>query len=373
MLGLYIHIPFCDTICPYCDFCKRVSSKNVKTKYIKALSEEMKCKKLDKYTFDTLYIGGGTPSSLQGEDLEYMFQSLNTYIDFTRIKEFTFECNPLDITVELCALLAKYHVNRVSIGVQTFQKHLQDRIKRHITPRQLQEKLILLKQFQITNINIDMMFAIPGESFVDLKLDLQTIKELDIQHISYYSLILEEHTLFYHLVQRKQLELMDETLETNMYHHICHSLEKMGFKRYETSNFAKKGYESIHNLIYWNCEEYIALGLGASSYYHSIRSTTTSNMQDYLEGLRHNHIILEEETELSIEEKMKEIVILGLRKKDGIDEKKFFQLFHINIKNQFQSIPSLIEEKMLIEKNNHLYIPQRYVYITNHIILKILK
>lgn len=372
MLGLYIHIPFCNSICPYCDFCKRVSSEKVKQTYLKALLEEMKIKKLDAYAFDTLYIGGGTPSSLQIDDLEKLFQSLSKYIDLKSMKEFTFECNPLDITPKLCTILAKYHVNRVSIGVQTFQKKLQRVINRYITIEEIKEKISLLQSVKITNVNIDMMFAIPSQSFSDVESDLKKLLELDIQHISYYSLILEEHTIFSHLQKAHKLECIDEKLEAKMYHHICHTLEKGGFNRYETSNFSKKGYESLHNLIYWNCEEYIALGLGASSYYHSIRSTTTTHMQNYLDGIQKNVVVLQEEIKLSIEDKMKETVILELRKKEGIDEKKFYQLFHIDIKCKFQSIYSLIGDGLLVEEKNYLFIPQKYVYITNHIILKII-
>lgn len=372
MLGLYIHIPFCDAICPYCDFCKRVSTNELKNKYVKALLEEMKLKKLDKYSFDTLYIGGGTPSSLTIEQLETLFIALNQYIDLKNLKEFTIECNPENIITEYAKVFKKYDVTRVSIGVQTFSTKLQNVIKRYITKEQLIEKIKILKEIGIDNINIDMMFAIPGETMEDLDNDLNTLKSLDIKHLSFYSLILEEHTIFHHLVNKNELTLIDETLETKMYHHLCHALDKMHFTRYETSNFSKKGYQSLHNLIYWNCDEYIALGLSGSSYQNSRRQKTTTNLSNYFEGIKNSNIILEEDVILDDNEKINEFLILGLRKKEGIDQNEFFKRFNIFLKDKFININDLIGEGLLVEKGDFIFVPQKYAYITNHIILKII-
>lgn len=372
MLGLYIHIPFCNQICPYCDFCKRVSTDKNKNNYLNALLEEMKLKKIDKYSFDTLYIGGGTPSSLTIEQLDTLFLALEKYIDLKNLKEFTFECNPEDITEKLANILKKYYVTRISIGVQTFTKKLQKIINRYITKSELIEKIDTLKMVGIDNINIDMMFAIPGETMEDLDNDLNTVKSLDIKHVSFYSLILEEHTVFNHLVNKNELTLVDEALETKMYHHLCNELEKIGLNRYETSNFAKKGYQSIHNLIYWNCDEYIALGLSGSSYYASHRFKTTTNLFDYFNGMKNGYIILEEDYFLDNDEKMNEFVILGLRKKEGINQNEFFKRFNIFLKDKFSNIDDLINKGLLVEKEDLIFVPQKYAYITNHIILKII-
>lgn len=372
MLGLYIHIPFCNKICPYCDFCKRVSTNEIKNNYIKAVLQEMKIKQLDKYAFDTVYIGGGTPSSLKIGQLEVLFSSLEKYIDLETLKEFTFECNPEDITKELANVLKKYAVTRVSIGVQTFVPKLQTTIHRYIKKSELTEKISYLKAVGITNISIDMMFAIPGEQMEDLEYDLTMIKNLDITHLSFYSLILEEHTVFHHLVSKKQLDLIDEELEAKMYHHICNALEKMNFTRYEISNFSKKGYQSIHNLIYWNCDEYMAIGTSGSSYYNNCRFKTTTKLSDYLNGVQNGEIILEEKVALDDNEKMNEFIILGLRKKEGINQNEFYKRFHINLKSKFNAITNLVSEGLLIENGNYIYIPQKHAYITNYIILKIL-
>ncbi len=372
MLGLYIHIPFCKKICSYCDFCKMVSSKNVRNNYLNALYEEMKLKKINNYQFDTLYIGGGTPSSLTIDELAYLFSSIEEYVDLKNLKEFTIECNPEDITDEFCKLIKKKYITRISIGIQTFNEDLQNIINRNFDFNSLKEKILLLRSHSFDNINIDMIYALPNQTKEMLDEDLNMLLQLDINHISYYSLILEKHTVLHHLLEKNKISLSSEKLENLMYHHICHILEKNGFKRYEISNFAKKGYQSLHNLIYWNCEEYIGLGLNSSSYYHNIRSTTTYQMKEYLQSVNNGEIALAEKNTLSKKDKMEEEVILGLRKKAGIDKKRFYNKYHLNIEDYFTNIPNLKKDGLLIEKNNHLSIPQKYVYITNHIILKII-
>lgn len=373
MLGLYVHIPFCKKICPYCDFTKRVSTQKTQEIYLNALCEEMKLKKLDQYAFDTLYIGGGTPSMLEIELLKKLFFHLDASIHLSSLKEITFECNPEDISKELCNVLQAFHVNRVSIGVQTFSPKLQNLIGRFTDVKTIQTKIQLLKEAKIDNINIDMMYALPGETMDDLNEDLEKVTSLDIKHLSFYSLILEEHTIFSTLVKKQQLTLIDENIEAKMYHHVVHFLDKYGLKRYETSNFSKNGYQSIHNLIYWNCEKYLALGLGASSYYNDTRFKTTTNLQQYIRLIDNQVIQLEEETILSIDDQMEERILLELRKKEGLDEGKFLNDFGIRVEEKFSRIPQLLEEELLIQKENHLAIPTRYAYITNHIILKIIE
>ena len=250
MLGLYVHIPFCNKICPYCDFYKLVASDNLKKKFVNALSQEMKIKNLDKYFFDSLYIGGGSPSCLKLDLLEELFSNLSHFIDLKNLKEFTIEVNPSDITEEMVILLSKYHITRVSIGIETFSPKLQKLINRFISYKELERKIHILHKYHIENINIDLMYALPSETFEDLDNDLKLITQLKPTHISAYSLILEERTIFYHLYVNNKLTLIDDKMESRMYHHVCNFLTKNGYFHYETSNFAKKGYESIHNRIY---------------------------------------------------------------------------------------------------------------------------
>lgn len=372
MLGLYVHIPFCNQICPYCDFCKRVSNPFYQKQYIDALLTEMKIKKLHQCAFDTIYIGGGTPSSLQIEELERLLLGIETNISLSKCQEFTIEVNPEDITEELVALLAKHHISRVSVGIQTFVPRLQQLIKRFTTLDEIKKKIALLHQAGIPNINIDLMYAIPGETLDDVIYDLRCVVSLPIQHISYYSLILEEHTIFYHLYQKQELVLVDETLEEKMYYTIIDTLQRHLFNHYETSNFSKIGYESKHNLIYWNCESYHAIGTSSSSYIDHHRSTTTRDFRSYITAIQNGKILLEEDQYIDELDAMQEEVILGLRKIQGICLATFQEKFQKSLLEVFPNIPLLIKEGLLEKKQNHIAIPYRYLYITNHILLKII-
>ncbi len=371
MLGLYIHIPFCKKTCPYCDFFKNVSGDAKKNIFVNALLEEMKIKKLSKYSFDTLYIGGGSPSCLPLFLLEKIFKQLDSYINLKQLREFTVELNPDDISEALVLLLKNYHVNRVSIGVQTFSPKLQHVIKRYITFDELATKLSLLRSHQLNNINLDLMYAIPGETMEDLDLDLNLLLKLQPTHVSAYSLILEEHTIFYHLYQKNKLTLVKDNEESKMYHHLCHILTNNHFFHYEISNFAIKGCESMHNLLYWNCDEYLALGPSASSYFNSYRFKNTSNMRKYLDGIASTKLVLDENEFISHDEKMKEELILGLRKSSGISVQKFKNKFSLDPIVVFPNIKKLLNEGLLKQKEDNIYIPQKHFYLTNHILVKI--
>lgn len=372
MLGLYVHIPFCNQVCPYCDFFKIVASKERKKMFVDALLAEMKLKNLHNYQFDTLYIGGGSPSSLEITMLEKILIRLDEVVNLALLKEFTIEVNPLEITEELIKLFVKYHVSRLSIGVQTLNPRLQKIISRPLTTELLQTKIAIVKKYGIANINLDLLYAIPSETWEEFSEDLEKITSFDVPHLSCYSLILEEHTIFYHQFQKKQLTLIDEKKEAKMYHHLCNFLKTQKFIHYETSNFARKGYESIHNLIYWNCDEYVALGPGASSYLDNYRFKTISNLQSYFEGLKNQTIILEEKIKITNKEKQKEAIMLGLRKCQGLSLTKFFEDFNVSIFEVFPAINQLLEEKLLKIKGDYLFIPNKYFYISNYIINKII-
>lgn len=370
MLGLYIHIPFCNQICPYCDFYKMVVTNKTKEKVLNALCEEMKIKKLHNYSFDCVYIGGGTPSSLDIKQLDFLLTQLKQLINLKSIKEFTIEVNPNDITIEFIKLCKKYHINRISIGVQTFQKRLQQIIKRPFNYDDLKSKIDMFRNNQINNINLDLIYAIPTQSFNELDSDLNLAIKLNPEHLSVYSLILEEHTEFYYQFSKGNLKLIDEDLEASMYDHILTKLKMNNYEHYETSNFAKKGYQSKHNLIYWNCDEYIGIGPSAASYINNYRITNYANLEKYFKSLK-NEISLEK-TFISKEESMKEFIMLGLRKVEGISQKMFFEKFQIDLKKQFPMIIELIREGSLLEENEFIKIKEDYFYISNYFIKKII-
>jgi len=348
--SVYIHIPFCKHICSYCDFCKLYYNKKWTNDYLNALEKEIK-EKYNGETIETIYIGGGTPSNLDINELKKLFSIVNIFK--TNLKEFTFECNVEDINEELLKFLKTTKVNRISIGVQTFNKNHLNYLNR-VNNIDIIEKINLVKKYY-KNINIDLMYAFKNETLNDLNNDLETILKLDIKHISTYSLIIEENTML-----RKEKPI-DEELDYEMYKLINEKLKK--YNHYEVSNFSKKGYESKHNLTYWNNEEYYGFGLGASGYINNIKYKNTKNIKEYI-----NNNYLLNENKLSVLEQMQNEMILGLRKLEGVNKQTFKQKYNKEIKEVFE-IENLLKEKKLIENEEYIFINKDYIYLSNEILI----
>lgn len=359
--GLYIHIPFCASICTYCDFPKRLcNNKKLENDYFTRLLEE-----LDSYAkyfnsnLNTIYIGGGTPNSASLENLERLFKKLKSF-NLDSIEEFSVETNPELITEEQALLFKKYGVNRVSMGVQSFLDKNLKVINRKHTKEDVVRDISILKKHGIDNINIDMMFGLPNQSINDLKEDIRFITSLDIKHISYYNLILEEKTILYHEVSQGVYTLPDEDVEADMFSEVIDSLGNKGFKQYEISNFSKDGFLSIHNLHYWSNNDYIGVGLGASGYLdNSLRYTNTFNLTKYIEGVK------PEITVLSLQDKKAEYIIMGLRKTSGISLDSYYETFGVKLTEEFD-IKDFIDEKLLtINQDNYLKFTQKGLMIGN--------
>ena len=345
MRGLYIHIPFCKRLCTFCDFPKRINQKEEVIKnYLNKLINEIAS--LEENDIDTIYIGGGTPNSLSLDDLEYLFKSIKKK-DFKKIIEYTIETNYELITKEQVELFAKYKINRVSIGVQTLnQNHAKD-INRYCNYEELKDKIRLLNNAGIVNINLDFIFGLPNETIDDVKYNLSCIKELNVKHISYYSLILEDKTVLSHQLQYNKTKIPDDTVTSNMYQLIIQELDKMGFHHYEISNFALKGYESKHNIIYWDLDEYIGLGVSAASYYKNKRIYNSKLITNYMFD---NDIIIDE---VPLEISKGEFFWLGLRKIDGVSLVKYKEKYNSNPFDDF-NINELINKKLLIIEDDYL-------------------
>jgi len=358
--SLYIHIPFCSSICSYCDFCKMYYNEKLVDSYLDSLEKEIN-NYYKKEVIATIYIGGGTPSSLNINQLKKLFTILKV-INTSSNLEFTFECNVNDINEELLDILKKNKVNRISIGIETVNDKFLKLIERYHTQEDVLEKIKLAKKY-FNNINVDFMYGFTGESIEELKQDLDFFEKLNVNHISIYSLILEPNTKLY----INNILPIDEELESNMYFYIISYLEKLGFIHYETSNFAKDQTYSKHNLTYWNNECYYGFGLGASGYIDNIRYTNTRSINKYLDGIYR----LEDEI-ITKETSMENEMILGLRKIKGVNKTDFERKYNCHIEDIFD-IEKLLENNMVEEKDQYLFIPRDKLYLSNSILVNFIK
>lgn len=354
--SVYIHIPFCNTICSYCDFCKMFYNKKYINDYLNALDYEIK-NNYKEEIIDTLYIGGGTPSVLSIDELSKLFEIIKVF-KLSNDYEFTIEVNVNDINKEKLDLFKKNNINRISIGVETVNEKFLSFLNRNHTKEEVINNVNLAKEY-FDNINIDLMYAFPNEVIDDVMKDLDFVINLNPTHISIYSLIIEEHTKIF----IDKVKPIDEDIESSMYYNIINKLEENNYHHYEISNFAKDGYKSRHNLVYWNNKEYYGFGLGASGYINNIRYTNTRSINKYL---NHEFIIEKEEMNDSINKENE--LIFGLRKIDGISKKEFHSKYKCDIQDSFD-VDNLIKEKLLIEDNDRIYIPKDKLYISNSILV----
>ncbi len=358
--SVYVHVPFCKSICSYCDFCKNFYDEKIVNKYLDALKKEIK-DNYKKEEVKTIYIGGGTPSSLSFENLSYLFEIIKR-INLSNDYEFTFECNYWDITDKLLTFLKRNGVNRLSIGIQTFHKKHEKTLNRKINKKEMIRCVNLAKKY-FQNINVDLMYAISGESIFDLKQDLNILKKLNVSHVSTYSLIIEKHT---NLALLNVREIDDDT-QAKMYKLIIKKLLKCGYTHYEISNFSKPGYESRHNLTYWNNEEYYGFGAGASGFLSGIRYDNTKSIFNYIKGKTKVY----HET-ISNDNLIKDEIMLGLRKIKGINKQRFKRKFNFDVKKVFD-LEIFLKNGLLKEDQKNVFIPEKYLFVSNEIILKVLE
>lgn len=345
----YVHIPFCTQICYYCDFSKVFIKNQPVDAYLQALIREFRS--YDITELRTLYIGGGTPTSISAVQLDYLLTELSRDLNLNTLEEFTIEANPGDLTVDKIEVLQKSAVNRVSLGVQTFNdKHLK-RIGRSHNEAQIHSTIDALKTAGFQNISIDLIYALPGQTMDDVRSNVAKALSLNIPHLSLYSLILEHHTVFMNKMRRGKLHLPTEDLEAEMFEYIISEMERNGFEHYEISNFTKPGFESRHNLMYWDNVEYYGVGAGASGYLDGIRYRNRGPIQHYLKGVSEGNARLSEEV-LSKNEMMEEELFLGLRKKEGVSIGKFEQKFGTSFEKRYGQIVQELQSDGLLKENN---------------------
>lgn len=326
-------------------------------KYLNALQKEITTNYQNEI-IKTIYIGGGTPSSLSSDELNKLFDIVKIF-KLDKDIEFTFECNVNDINNELLTILKDNGVNRISIGIESFDINNLKFLGRNHSYLEVKEKIDMIREKGFSNINVDLMYAIPGEDINILKDDIDKILSLGVEHISTYSLIIEDNTI----LGIKGIDYIDEDLDYEMYKLINKQLKNNGYKHYEVSNYSKEGYESKHNLTYWDNNEYYGFGLGASGYINNIRYDNTKSLNNYCNG---NYILNKEF--MSKEKNMENEMMLGLRKTSGVSTNTFYKKYGVKMEDVFD-INKLIEEGKLIKKDNNIYISDKYIYISNEILI----
>ena len=353
---IYIHIPFCTSICSYCDFPKLLYCNKYIDKYLDSLEKEIKSR-YNNELVKSIYIGGGTPTSLSYNELERLLIIINNF-NIDNDIEYTIESNVESLDIDKIKLLNKYNVNRVSLGVQSFDDNVLKELNRHHTKDDVYRVINELKKNNITNINIDLIYGV-NDNLDILKKDIEYFLELNIPHISCYSLIIENNTLF----GINNREYIDDNIDFDMYKYIEDKLTNNNYIHYEVSNYSKNGYQSIHNLNYWDNGYYYGFGMGSVSYIDNYRISNTKNLSKYLDNKYVDSNIYED-----IDTRISNTLILGLRKVKGINILDFKKKYNRDIIDLY-NIKELIDDNKLILDNNYLYINPKYFYLSNEILI----
>ncbi|MFK4965175.1 radical SAM family heme chaperone HemW [Lactococcus garvieae] len=358
----YVHIPFCSHICYYCDFAKVLMTGQPVEAYIDELLKEY-----DSYgisSLQTLYIGGGTPSVLPADQLEKLLTHLAKNLDLEELEEFTVEANPSDLTDEVLAVLAQSPVNRISLGVQSFDDKLLKKIGRTHTEEQVYSSIERLRAAGFENITIDLIYGLPNQTMEMVERDVQKFLELDLPHVALYSLILEDHTVFMNRQRRGRLRLPSDDRNADMYEYIIETLTAKGYSHYEVSNFGKIGYESKHNMTYWDNAEYYGIGAGASGYLEGIRYKNHGPVHHYL---REENKRVNEEV-LTRKQRIEEEMFLGLRKKNGVSIERFHKKFGQPLEEIYGTIiEELTFQKMLFEADGRIRMTEKGFELGNEV------
>ena len=357
----YVHIPFCTQICYYCDFSKVFIKNQPVDSYLEHLLQEFHSYDIQKLR--TLYIGGGTPTALSAPQLEVLLDGLTKNLDLSVLEELTIEANPGDLDEYKIAVLKNSAVNRVSLGVQTFDDKMLKKIGRSHLEKDINENIDRLKLAGFDNISIDLIYALPGQTMDQVKDNVAKAIALDIPHMSLYSLILENHTVFMNRMRRGKLPLPKEEVEAEMFEYIIAELERAGFEHYEISNFSKPGFESRHNLMYWDNAEYYGIGAGASGYVNGVRYKNHGPIRHYLKAVEEGNARINEE-HLSLREQMEEEMFLGLRKKTGVSKARFEEKFSTSFENLYgQVVRDLCHQGLLQVEGQQIRMTKKGLFL----------
>ncbi|WP_137788830.1 radical SAM family heme chaperone HemW [Bacillus sp. E(2018)] len=353
----YLHIPFCVQICHYCDFNKIFIHQQPVDEYLQSMKKEMihTTARFKDYEMETIFVGGGTPTSLSEQQLQTFLSDVNEVLGNRYLKEFTVEANPEQTTKEKIAVLKANGVNRLSIGVQAFQTSLLKKLGRTHNQEDVYSTIAEARKAGIDNMSIDLMFGLPGQTMDMFKESVEKALALEVPHISSYSLQIEKKTVFYNLAQKGKLILPEQELEAAMYEYLIEALDKKGFKQYEISNFAIPGFESKHNLQYWNNNEYFGIGAGAHSYVEGTRRRNAGPLKQYMNLVDEHGFPYIEEHQVPLVEKMEEEMFMGLRKQEGVSDKTFMNRYGRSMFDIYKEpIQRLIQKGWLQQRGDTL-------------------
>ena len=365
-VGIYVHIPFCKRKCDYCDFISYSNKDSKIEEYVESVKKEIELQKI-KSEITTVYIGGGTPSYIESKYIKDIINEVKKK-NISENSEITIEVNPGTVTLEKLKDYKSVGINRLSIGLQSAKNELLNQIGRIHDYEQFLEVYNMARKVGFKNINVDLMLGLPNQRISDLKETLEKVLKLQPEHISVYSLIVEDGTPIANKIEQGELELPEEELERNMYWYVKNTLELNGYKHYEISNFAKQGYESKHNVNCWNQQEYIGIGVAAHSYRDITRYSNTEQLGEYIrnvqrENLERNRIIHEIQKE---DDAKKEYMLLGLRQIEGVKISRFKEKFGDNPIYLFRNeLKKLVEEELINVDEDNIRLTNKGIDLAN--------
>lgn len=367
-LGIYVHIPFCKRKCNYCDFYSIKWNDEFENKYIKALLKEINSYGNMKYEVDTIFVGGGTPTIIKPENMEKIVVEIKNSFLVDDNSEISIEANPNTLTNDNLSIYKKIGINRLSIGVQSLNDEILKKIGRLHNGNDALDAIERAKSYGYENLNVDVMFNIPGQTVIDIEDTITKIIKHDVKHISFYSLKLEKGTPLYLMEKDKKIIMPGEDIEREMYYTGRKIMEDNSIMQYEISNFAKKNLECKHNLKYWNQEEYIGFGPAAHSFLNNERYSNASDINLYCNNAHQNIFNKTIQEVLDSDALIFEFIMLNLRLTDGLDLNKFKQKFDIDFYDKYEKqVKYLVENMLLVNNGNNIKLTKKGMDISNFV------
>ena len=373
--SIYVHVPFCKSKCYYCDFNSYAGYSGYIDLYFECLKKEIERlkNKLNGYTIKTIFIGGGTPSYVDASNIYNVLTSLYDNFDIAKDAEITIEANPGTLNYEKLSIYKKANINRLSIGLQSTNDYVLKKLGRIHTYKDFLDNFHLARKVGFTNISVDLMFGIPFQSYDDWKNSLRDVVKLSPEHLSCYSLTIEQNTVFGDMYKRGDISYLDDELDRKMYHYAIDFLEEYSYNQYEISNFSKDGFYSRHNRVYCDSEFYLGFGAGAHSYFEDIRYNNVEGIEDYIKGIRDIGYVIENEEKISYKRKMSDYIILKLRLLEGVNKLEFKKVFDLDFDSLYSTrIEKLLKDGFVTSDNTVVRLTKRGLDFANLVFMEFL-